>query len=91
MCGVICIVNRSERDTLSYSRPFEDWGGWWGSWGRMDSDFSSVQLLSRVQLWDPTDRSMPGFPVHHQLPEFTQTLYISRKNIKEGGGGVCQE
>ena len=30
MCGVICIVNRSERDTLSYSRPFEDWGGWWG-------------------------------------------------------------
>ena len=22
---------------------------------------------------DPTDCSMPGFPVHHQLPEFTQT------------------
>ena len=22
---------------------------------------------------DPMDRSMPGLPVHHQLPEFTQT------------------
>ena len=21
---------------------------------------------------DPTNRSMPGLPVHHQLPEFTQ-------------------
>ena len=35
--------------------------------------FSSVQLLSRVQLCDPMDRSTPGLPVHHQLPEFTQT------------------
>ena len=34
---------------------------------------SSVQLLSRVQLCDPMDCSTPGFPVHHQLPEFTQT------------------
>ena len=24
-------------------------------------------------LCDPMDRSMPGFPVHHQLPESTQT------------------
>ena len=36
--------------------------------------FSSVQLLSRIQLFEtPMDCSMPGFPVHHQLPEFTQT------------------
>ena len=48
VCVVICIVNRSERDTLSYLRPFEDWGGWWGSWGRMDSDFSSVQFSRSV-------------------------------------------
>ena len=35
--------------------------------------FSSVQSLSRVQLFcDPMDYSMPGFPVHHQLPELTQ-------------------
>ena len=32
--------------------------------------FSSVQSLS---LWDPMDCSMTGLPVHHQLPEFTQT------------------
>ena len=35
--------------------------------------FSSVQSLSRVQLWDPMDCSMPGLPVHQHLPEFTQT------------------
>ena len=34
----------------------------------------SVQLsLSRVQLCDPMTCSTPGLPVHHQLPEFTQT------------------
>jgi len=33
----------------------------------------SDQSLSRVRLWDPVNRSMPGLPVHHQLPEFTQT------------------
>ena len=35
--------------------------------------FSSIQLLSRVRLCDPMDCSMPGLPVHHQPPEFTQT------------------
>ena len=36
--------------------------------------FRSVQSLSRVQLFvTPVDCSTPGFPVHHQLPEFTQT------------------
>ena len=32
-----------------------------------------VQSLSRVRLCDPMNRSTPGLPVHHQLPEFTQT------------------
>ena len=35
--------------------------------------FSSVQLLSRVRLCDPMNHSTPGLPVHHQLPDFTQT------------------
>ena len=35
--------------------------------------FSSVQSLSRVRLCDPMNRSTPGLPVHHQLPESTQT------------------
>ena len=34
---------------------------------------SSVQSFSCVRLYDPMDRSTPGLPVHHQLPEFTQT------------------
>ena len=28
---------------------------------------------SCLTLWDPMNCSMPGLPVHHQLPEFTQT------------------
>ena len=38
---------------------------------------SSVQSSSVAQscptLCDPMNLSMPGFPVHHKLPEFTQT------------------
>ena len=34
--------------------------------------FSSV-TQSCLTLCNPMNRSMPGFPVHHQLPEFTQT------------------
>ena len=45
-------------------------------------DKSNISLLfwlfiSVVQLWptlcDPMNCSTPGLPVHHQLPEFTQT------------------
>ena len=35
--------------------------------------FSSIQSLSRVWLCDPMNHSTPGLPVHHQLPQFTQT------------------
>ena len=34
--------------------------------------FSSV-TQSCPTLWEPMDCSMPGLPVHHQPPEFTQT------------------
>ena len=34
--------------------------------------FSSIGQ-SCPTLWDPMNRSTPGLPVHHQLPEFTQT------------------
>ena len=41
------------------------------------AQFSSVQFSSVTQscptLCDPMNRRMPGFPVHHHLPEFTQT------------------
>ena len=35
--------------------------------------FSSVQSLSDVRLCNPMNRSTPGLPIHHELPEFTQT------------------
>ena len=40
--------------------------------------FSSVNQLCRT-LCNPMDSSTPGLPVHHQLPEFTQThvLWVS--------------
>ena len=36
--------------------------------------FSSVAQLC-PSLCNPVNRSMPGLPVHHQLPEFTQTQF----------------
>ena len=33
----------------------------------------AAQWLSRLTLGDPMNHSTPGLPVHHQLPEFTQT------------------
>ena len=43
--------------------------------------FSSVQFSSVAQLCptlcDPMNCSTPGLPVHHQLPEFTQTHVLN--------------
>ena len=59
--------------------------GEWKSWlkpqhsenkdhGIWSHQFSLVQSLSRVQLFaTPLTAPMPGLPVHHQLPESTQT------------------
>ena len=48
-------------------------GGLWEVWNLLirTVQFSSV-IWSCLTLWDPRDPSMPGLPVHHQLPEFTQ-------------------
>ena len=48
------------------------------SWQKaLCSTFRSYQIRSVAQscltLCDPMNRSTPGLPVHHQLPEFTQT------------------
>ena len=47
---------------LSLSKDFTSWSG----------QFSSV-AQSCLTLCDPMNYSMPGLPVHQQLPEFTQT------------------
>ena len=51
------------------------------SHSNLRAEFSSVQFSSVAQscptLCDPMNRSTPGLPVHHHLPEFTQT-HVSR-------------
>ena len=37
------------------------------------SDQSRSVAQSCPTLCDPMNRSTPGLPVHHQLPEFTET------------------
>ena len=39
---------------------------------RTAAQFSSV-AQSYLSVCNPMNRNMPGLPVHHQLPEFTQT------------------
>ena len=41
--------------------------------GQGHSDALSSVAQSCPTLCDPMNRSTPGLPVHHQLPEFTQT------------------
>ena len=46
---------------------------WWVElWSLLLFQFSSVTQLC-LTIWDPMNHSTPGLPVHHQLPESTQT------------------
>ena len=65
-------IERGEKGTLQHC--------WWEHkllTDTMENSISSAQFSSVTQscltLCDPMDCSMPGLPVHHQLPEFTQT------------------
>ena len=44
-------------------------------WPHLSVQFSSV-AQSCLTLCDPMDCSMPGFPVHHQLPDLAQTHVV---------------
>ena len=57
-------VPGNHHSTLILSLAFLDSMGKWS--------VSSV-AQSRMTLLNPMDHSMPGLPVHHQPPEFTQT------------------
>ena len=46
----------------------EEWDCW-----LIRSDQNKSVAQSCLTLCDPMNRSIPGLPVHHQLPEFTQT------------------
>ena len=61
-----------------HPRPVAEGAASWGCGARPGkSGFGSVQFSSVAQscttLCDPMNHSTPGLPVHHQLPEFTQT------------------
>ena len=49
---------------------------------KLNTELSSDQIRSVTQscptLCDPMNRSMPGLPVHHQLPEFTDSCPSSQ-------------
>ena len=66
----------------------QEHGGLWSMWSQrvkmtkhvgthaqepLDPSQSSDQSLSRVRLCDSMNCNTPGIPVHHQLPESTQT------------------
>ena len=44
-----------------------------GSTPKRGAGISSVVAQSCLTLCDPMNRSLPGLPVHHQLPDSTQT------------------
>ena len=56
-----------------------------GTWRNRSWCCSSVSQ-SCPTLCDPLDCSTPGFPVHHQLPEFAQT---QAHRVRDGPGNLC--
>ena len=51
----------------------------WEQESNYSFQFSSVTQLCPT-LCDPMNRSTPGLPVHHQLPEFTQ-IHVHRVTV----------
>ena len=70
--SIAFIVNYNHHTVLYSPRTYLSY-----SWKFVPFDHRSVQFSSVSQscltLCNPVNRSMPGYPVHHQLPEFTQT------------------
>ena len=61
------------QDTLLLYNPYKD---------QTSVQFSSVAQLCPTLCY-PINRSTPGLPVHHQLPEFTQThVHLVRDAIQ---------
>ena len=77
MCGEVVIFNQLIEVSLFDNLILEQQPGKWEGlcyisiWGK-SADISSV-AQSCLTLCDPMNCSTKGVPVHHQLPEFTQT------------------
>ena len=70
-------LNWGIASSSSYHLPFVERVSCLVSWLTVifyqDLCLNTCQFRSVPTLCDPMNRSMPGLPVHHQLPEFTQT------------------
>ena len=76
----VCKTDNQREFDIRHGAPKSGRMGWGGRWERrltMKGTHASVQFSPVAQscptLCDPLNRSTPGLPVHHQLPEFTQT------------------
>ena len=71
------IKKRWQENAEMYKKDVHDPDNHNGVITHLEPDISSVQFSSVAQscptLCDPMNCSTPGLPVHHQLPEFTQT------------------
>ena len=66
-----------QKTNIMASSPISSWQVYGETMETVTDYFQSVQFSSVAQscpaLCDPMECSTPGLPVHHQLPEFTQT------------------
>ena len=91
-CWLICykdsLATSLENSTLQEAvGGLEAWGSLWATTDKkLKLLILSVQFSSVAQwcltLCDPMDCSTPGFPVHHQLLELTQT------HVRQVGDGI---
>ena len=76
-CFLADSCTNSDTKSISISRLnylfCRTWKLWWEKSTTADSDQITSVTQSCPTLCDPMNCSMPGLPVHHQLPEFTQT------------------
>ena len=71
MMPSVCMHEHKEGDGRESALLFSQLFRYPSSWNS-SVQFSSV-AQSYLTLCDPMNHSMPGLPVHHKLPEFTQT------------------
>ena len=81
VCAWVHVSPASPKSHIYWSSPLPNWNSFSElseiPSPQLQSSFCPVQFSSVTQLcltlWNLMDCSTPGFPVHHQLPELTQT------------------
>ena len=78
ICMTMCRMDGFGEAAVQHRELCDDLEGWDGRMGGGSRERGHMYQFSSVAqscptLCDPMNRSTPGLPVHHQLPEFTQT------------------